>query len=59
MQHVVDVRLLLHVHETEVRPGQTPRDTAQALLREIMTVDDEVLEIRVVGRTGTSRPGGP
>jgi hypothetical protein len=56
MQHVLHVRLRLHVHETEVRQGQTPRDTAESLLREIMTVDDELLEIRLVGRTWTSKP---
>jgi hypothetical protein len=45
MQHTVDIRLRLHIHETELEPGETPRDTAARLLREIMTVDDKVIAI--------------
>jgi hypothetical protein len=47
VQHALDIRLRLHIDQAEIRPGETPRDTAQRLLREVMTVDDEVLDIRV------------
>jgi hypothetical protein len=47
MQHALDIRLRLQIHEAEIAPGETPRDTAERLLREIMTVDDEVLGIEV------------
>jgi hypothetical protein len=46
MQHALDIRLRLHIHETEIGPGETPRDAAERLLREIMTVEDQVLHIR-------------
>jgi hypothetical protein len=47
-QHALDVRLRLRIHEAEIRPGENPRETAERLLREIMTVDDQLLDIRVV-----------
>ena len=56
MQHVLDIRLRLHIDQAEVKPGETPRDTAERLLREIMTVDDQVLDIRVCGWTWLSKP---
>jgi hypothetical protein len=45
MQHTFEIRLRLHIDEAEIRPGDTPRETAERLLREIITVDDEVLGI--------------
>jgi hypothetical protein len=45
MQHTLDILLRLHIDEAEVRPGEAPRDTAERLLREIMTVDDKVVDI--------------
>jgi hypothetical protein len=45
MMHIVDVHLRLHIDDTEIEPGEWPRDAAARLLREIMTVDDEVLSI--------------
>jgi hypothetical protein len=45
VQHPLDVRLRLQIDEAEIAPGETPRDAAERLLREIMTVDDEVLDI--------------
>jgi hypothetical protein len=48
MQHALDIRLRLNIHEDEIRRGESPRDAAERLLREIMTVDDELLDIRVV-----------
>jgi len=56
MQHVLDIRLRLHIDQAEVKPDETPRDTAERLLREIMTVDDQVLDIRVCGWTWLSKP---
>jgi hypothetical protein len=56
MQHVLDIRLRLHIDETEIRPGETPRDAAERVLREVMTVDDELLEIRVFSWTWVSGP---
>jgi hypothetical protein len=56
MQHALDIRLRLHIDEAEIRPGETPRDTAERLLREIMTVDDKVLDIRPCGWMWISRP---
>lgn len=43
--HVVDIHLRLKIHASEIWPGETARDTAARLLREIMTVDDEVLAV--------------
>jgi hypothetical protein len=40
----------LKIDEAEIRPGETPRDAAERLLREVMTVDDKVLEIRSAAR---------
>jgi hypothetical protein len=54
MSHALDIRLRLHIHEAEIKPGETPRDTAERLLREIMTVDDQLLDIRVVSWTWMS-----
>jgi hypothetical protein len=51
MSHALDVRLRLHIDDAEIRPGETVRSTAEGLLREIMTADDEVVHIRVVGWT--------
>lgn len=45
MNHTVEIRLRLHIDETELEHGETPRDTAARLLREIMTVDDKVIAI--------------
>ncbi|HWE08269.1 MAG TPA: hypothetical protein VG325_02875 [Solirubrobacteraceae bacterium] len=56
MRHALDVRLRLHVDDEEIRPGDTVHTTAEGLLREIMTVDDEVLHIRVLGWTWRTRP---
>jgi hypothetical protein len=56
MQHALDIRLRLHIDEAEIRPGETPRDTAERLLREIMTVDDKVLDIRLCSWMWISRP---
>jgi hypothetical protein len=46
MEHAFEVRLRLLIDEAEIGAGETARETAERLLREIMTVDDEVLEIR-------------
>jgi hypothetical protein len=59
MQHALDIRLRLHIDEAEVRPGETPRETAERLLREVMTVDDEVLDIRVAWDSMTSHKASP
>jgi hypothetical protein len=48
MHHALDVRLRLHIDDAEMRPGETAQDTAERVLREIMTVDDKVLDIRSV-----------
>ena len=48
MEHALDIRLRLRIDDAEMRPGDTPRDAAERLLREIMTVDDELLDVRVV-----------
>ena len=56
MHHTLEIRLRLTIDQTEIRPGETPRDTAERLLREVMTVDDEVLEIYVLSQTWTLRP---
>jgi hypothetical protein len=56
MQHALDIRLRLHIEDTEIRPGDTPRDTVERLLREIMTVDDKVLDVQVFSWTWVSRP---
>jgi hypothetical protein len=56
MQHTLDIRLRLHIDEAEMGPGETPPDTAERLLREIMTVDDRLLDIRVFSWTWISRP---
>jgi hypothetical protein len=56
MQHALDIRLRLHIDEAEVRPGETPGDAAERLLREVMTVEDEVLDIRLLSWTWFSRP---
>jgi hypothetical protein len=56
MSHALDVRLRLHIDDAEIRPGETARSTAEGLLREIMTADDEVVHIRVVGWTWRTRP---
>jgi hypothetical protein len=56
MQHALDIRLRLHIDEAEIRPGETPRDTAERLLRDIMTVDDNALDIRLFSWTWLSRP---
>jgi hypothetical protein len=45
MEHAFEVRLRLLIDEAEIRAGETARETAERLLREIMTVDDQVLEI--------------
>jgi hypothetical protein len=55
MRYSLDVRVRLHIDDVEVPPGGTVRGTAEDLLREIMTVEDEVVHIRVVSwmwRTG-------
>jgi hypothetical protein len=46
MEHAFEVRLRLLIDEAEIGAGETARETAERLLREIMTVDDEVLEIQ-------------
>lgn len=56
MQHAIDIQLRFNIDETEIRPGDTPRDTAERLLREVMTVHDKVLEVRVSSWTWVSRP---
>jgi hypothetical protein len=56
MQHTFDIRLRLHIDDAEIRSGDSPRDTAERLLREIMTVDDTVLDIQVFSWTWISRP---
>jgi hypothetical protein len=56
MLHALDVRLRLNIDEAEIRPGETPCDTAERLLREIMTVEDKVLDIRLFSWTWISRP---
>jgi hypothetical protein len=56
MQHTLDVQLRLHIDESEIGPRESPRETAERLLREIMTVDDRVLDVRVFSWTWTSRP---
>jgi hypothetical protein len=56
MQHALDIRLRLHIDEAEIRPGETPRDTAERLLRDIMSVDDNALDIRLFSWTWLSRP---
>jgi hypothetical protein len=56
IQHALDIRMRLHIDEGEMRPGETPGDTAHRLLREVLTVDDEVLDIRLFSWTWFSRP---
>jgi hypothetical protein len=56
MRHALDVRLRFHIDEDEVWPGESPRETAVRLLREVMTANDEVVEIRAFSWTCTSRP---
>lgn len=56
MRHALDVRLRLHIDEAEMWPGESLRDAAERVLREVMTVDDEVLEIRAFNWTSVSRP---
>jgi hypothetical protein len=56
MQHALEIRLRLHIDETELAPGETPREAAERLLREIMTVDDKLLDMRVCGWTWSSVP---
>jgi hypothetical protein len=46
MQHALDIRLRLQIDEAEIRPGETPSDTAERLLREIITANDEIIHIR-------------
>jgi hypothetical protein len=53
MEHAFEVRLRLLIDQAEIRAGETARETAERLLREIMTVDDQVLEIHEgLGRDG-------
>jgi hypothetical protein len=47
MLHALDIRLRLQIDHGELRPGETPRDAAERLLREIMTVEDRVIDMRV------------
>ena len=56
MHHALDVRLRLHIDDAEMRPGETAQDTAERVLREIMTVDDKVLDVQVFSWTWVSRP---
>jgi hypothetical protein len=56
MRHGLDIRLRLHFDQAEIRPGETPRDTAERLLRQVLTVDDKALDIRVFSWTWTLRP---
>jgi hypothetical protein len=56
MHHALDIRLRLHIDESEIRPGEVPREAAERLLREILTVNDEVLEIRALSWTWISGP---
>jgi hypothetical protein len=42
MRHALDIRLRLNIDESELRSGETPRETVERLLREVMTVDDQV-----------------
>jgi hypothetical protein len=56
MRHALDVRLRFHIDEGEVWPGESPREAAARLLREVMTANDEVVEIRAFSWTWTSRP---
>jgi hypothetical protein len=55
MSHALDIWLRLHIDEGDTRPGETPRDVAERLLREIMTVEDKVLEMRISGWMWTAR----
>jgi hypothetical protein len=54
MRHALDIRLRLHIDEAEIRPGETLRDTAERLLREVMTVDDKVLDVHEEVRRDSS-----
>lgn len=56
MQHALDIRLRLHIHQAEIGPGETARDAAERLLRAIMTVEDKVLDIRVFSWMWISTP---
>jgi hypothetical protein len=56
MRHALDIRLRLHIDDAEITSGETARSTAEGLLREIMTLDDEVLHIRIVGWTWRTTP---
>jgi hypothetical protein len=56
MRHALEIRLQLHIDDAEIMSGETPRDTAERLLREIMTVDDKVLDIRLLSWMWVLRP---
>jgi hypothetical protein len=56
MQHALDIWLRLHIDEGETRPGETPCDVAERLLREVMTIEDKVLDMRVFSWTWCSKP---
>jgi hypothetical protein len=56
MQHALDVRLRLHIDETGIKPGESPFDAAERLLREIVTADDKLLDIRVFSWMWIPRP---
>ena len=56
MRHALDVRLRLHIDEAEIWPGETPRETAVRLLREVMTANDELLEVRAFSWTWITGP---
>jgi hypothetical protein len=59
MRYALDIRLRLHIDEADIRPGETLRDTAERLLREVMTVDDKVLDVHEeVRRDSSLRNGG-
>lgn len=56
MHQTLDIRLRMHIAQAEMRPGEAPSDTAERLLRELMTVDDKVLDIRVFSWTWIAGP---
>jgi hypothetical protein len=40
MEHVIDVRVRLHIDEAECRAGETPRDAAERLVRTNLMLSD-------------------
>jgi hypothetical protein len=56
MQHALDIWLRLHIDEAEIRAGERPLDTAERLLRQILTTNDKVLDVQVSSLIWISRP---